>query len=90
MLAVPRNEFPEFPAALSFIMMLGPDQALEVLRTRADAVGRALAVLDKELGGELDFLPRVTRLETEYLRAVTAAELGLARERHRANSSRAR
>ncbi|MGH9016901.1 MAG: PadR family transcriptional regulator [Acidimicrobiales bacterium] len=75
MLAVPRNEFPEFPAAMSFLMMLGPDQALEVLRTRTDAVRREVAGLEKQLGADDDFLPRVTRLETEYMRAVTAAEL---------------
>src|SRR5262249_48375598 len=30
MLAAPRNEFPRFPAALSFIMALTPDEALAV------------------------------------------------------------
>jgi DNA-binding PadR family transcriptional regulator len=76
MLAVPRNEFPEFPAALSFLMMMAPDKALEVLGARAEAVRRELSGLETELGPEYDFLPRVARLESEYLRAVTAAELG--------------
>jgi DNA-binding PadR family transcriptional regulator len=76
MLAAPRHEFPEFPAALSFTMMLGPEKTLEVLERRAAAVEGELADLDGDLAGEYDRLPRVTMLETEYLRAVTAAELG--------------
>lgn len=75
MLSVPRNEFPEFPAALSFVMMLAPGQAGAVLQDRAEALRQNLAELESELGTN-DQLPRVTLLETEYLRAVTAAELG--------------
>jgi hypothetical protein len=76
MLAAPRNEFPEFPAALSFAMLLGPEGALSALERRAAFLRDNLAGLERVLGGELDHLPRVTLLETEYLRAVTAAELG--------------
>src|SRR5437763_1573060 len=75
MLASPRNEFPEFPAALSFLMLLAPGEARAVLERRADLLRDRLAGLDQELRGELGHLPRVTVLETEYLRAVTAAEL---------------
>src|SRR5712691_6080994 len=35
MLSTPRNEFPRFPAALSFIFGLVPDEALAVLEHRA-------------------------------------------------------
>ena len=76
MLAAPRNEFPDFPAALSFAMLLGPEGALSALERRAAVVRDNLAGLERLLGGELDHLPRVTLLETEYLRAITAAELG--------------
>jgi DNA-binding PadR family transcriptional regulator len=76
MLSVPRNEFPEFPAALSFAMLLGPRDLLALLERRAAPLREQLARLDCELGGELDHLPRVTLLETEYQRAVVAAELG--------------
>lgn len=75
MLSAPRNEFPEFPAALSFTMLLGPQKTLEVLEQRAVVLGETLAGLDHDLAGESGHLPRVTMLETEYLRAVTAAEL---------------
>ena len=76
MLSIPRNEFPEFPAALSFAMLLGPAELLALLERRAASLREELARLDRELGGEYDHLPRVTLLESEYQRAVAAAELG--------------
>jgi len=75
MLATPRNEFPAFPAALSFVMLLGPERATTVLEGRAALVRAQLAQMDGELAGVLAGLPRVTRLESEYLHALAAAEL---------------
>jgi DNA-binding PadR family transcriptional regulator len=75
MLERPRNEFPEFPAALSFVMLLGPEETLPVLARRAALLRAHLAEIERELGGDDGQLPRVTLLETEYVRAVTAAEL---------------
>ena len=72
----PRNEFPEFPAALSFAMVLGPERAAGAARAPRRSLRERLARFDRELGGEHDQLPRVTLLETEYQRAVVAAELG--------------
>ncbi|MEV4557421.1 PadR family transcriptional regulator [Kitasatospora sp. NPDC049285] len=74
MLAAPRAEYPEFPAALSFTMMLLPQEAEQVLARRAETVREALARL--EAVGEQYPLPRVTMLEDEYRRAMLAAELG--------------
>ncbi|MBC2877767.1 MULTISPECIES: PadR family transcriptional regulator [Streptomyces] len=74
MLAVPRQEFPRFPAALSNLMMAAPDEAAAALRRRADTLTRTLKELDAELADQTDAFPRVTALETEYLRAVTEAE----------------
>lgn len=76
-LATPRNEFPEFPAALSFVMMLPPALVGELLIRRSESLTRQLAELDASLTTELEgfSLPRVTMLETEYARAVCAAEL---------------
>jgi DNA-binding PadR family transcriptional regulator len=78
MLAEPKQEFPQFPAALSNLLMLMPDEAQQVLQQRADALAASLedlrSVLD--LDGESDTeLPRVTMLESEYLAVVTEAEL---------------
>jgi DNA-binding PadR family transcriptional regulator len=77
MLATPRNEFPRFPAALSFIFGLTPAQAASVLECRAALLREHLARLEGDLAWSQSGLrpPRVTLLETDYLRAVTAAEL---------------
>ncbi len=74
MLATPRNEFPQFPAALSFLFGLTPKEALSSLETRAVLLRESVAALDRELHSESG-PPRLFLLETEYVRAVTAAEL---------------
>jgi DNA-binding PadR family transcriptional regulator len=77
MLGNPRNEFPRFPAALSFIFGLTPDEAAGVLEHRALLQREHVARLEADLkGGGGPLPPRVTLLETEYLRAVANAELG--------------
>ena len=74
-LSTPRNEFPEFPAALSFLMLLEPDSARAVLAQRAIALRVELTRLDADLDRYSAGLPRVTLLETEYQHAAIAAEL---------------
>jgi DNA-binding PadR family transcriptional regulator len=76
MLSHPRNEFPEFPAALSFMMLLAPDEALATLEKRATQMGENLAKLESQLEIDGPNLPRVVLVETEYQRAVVAAEVG--------------
>jgi DNA-binding PadR family transcriptional regulator len=76
MLSTPRNEFPQFPAALSFVFGLTPEETLAVLEKRAGFLRESLAEMERELsfdGGVKP--PAVTLLDTEYLRAVTAAEV---------------
>jgi DNA-binding PadR family transcriptional regulator len=75
MLAAPRNEFPQFPAALSFIMLLAPEDAMAALERRAVVLRENLAGLEHDAQNFSGTLPRVTLLDDEYLRAVTAAEL---------------
>jgi len=75
MLATVRNEFPQFPAAISFAMMLPPDQVQAVLEQRAAALREILAKVETRLKDYADILPRITLLEDEYARAVTGAEL---------------
>ncbi|WP_328384991.1 PadR family transcriptional regulator [Streptomyces sp. NBC_00400] len=98
-LSTPRNEYPEFPAALSFLPVLTPRATRDLLHQRRDRLARRLTELDAELGagagagagrdaelgagrdgeaaGETEgqALPRVALIESEYLRAVTQAEL---------------
>jgi DNA-binding PadR family transcriptional regulator len=73
-LSTPRNEFPEFPAALSFTMLLSPEEALAVLQQRAALLRESLNQLEHDLDST-SALPRVTQLETDYVRAVTIAQL---------------
>jgi DNA-binding PadR family transcriptional regulator len=75
MLANHRNEFPTFPAALSFAMLLGPDGVLAALRERGESLNVAVSELQAALTGYLSAVPRVTLLETEYQLAISEAEL---------------
>lgn len=76
-ISTPRNEFPEFPAALSFLMLLTPGSARGLLEERRAHLAGRVAELDAELGSDAGGveLPRVALIEIEYLRAVTDAEL---------------
>ena len=76
MLAVPKQEFPEFPAALSHLVMLTRPEIEDALGRRVATLREALAGLDASLAAEAAReLPRISMLEFEYLRTVTAAEL---------------
>jgi DNA-binding PadR family transcriptional regulator len=75
MLATVRNEFPQFPAALSFAMLLAPGQLQAGLEQRAAVLREDLARTEQDLENLSASLPRVTLLDDEYRRAVTAAEL---------------
>jgi DNA-binding PadR family transcriptional regulator len=74
MLATPRTEYPAFPAALSFAMLLEPEQVTRILSQRLGAVYDRLAELDAQLQDERHQLPRIGLIETEYQRAVTDTE----------------
>jgi DNA-binding PadR family transcriptional regulator len=75
MLATVRNEYPRFPAALSFAMGLPPGEVLAALEQRAGVLREHLARIEQVLDEYSGTLPRVTLLDDEYRRAVTAAEL---------------
>ena len=73
---VPRPEYPEFPAALSFLMMLEPEAVLAALRERRETVAKALAAAKQGMeDARRHGLPKVTLLDDAYLVAVTEAEL---------------
>jgi DNA-binding PadR family transcriptional regulator len=73
-LSTPAPEYPEFPAAVSFLALLSPEDALRQFEARAEALEAGLAagavMLEAAAG-----VPRLFLLEAEYLRAVQAAEL---------------
>jgi DNA-binding PadR family transcriptional regulator len=75
MLAEPKREFPSFPAALSHLLMLTPQEALEVLERRAERLRRHRAGLEWNLREQIGRgLPRISLIEVDYLRAVAATE----------------
>ncbi|GAA1156409.1 PadR family transcriptional regulator [Kribbella jejuensis] len=75
-LTTPRNEFPEFPAGLSFVMLLPPEAAGELLGQRRESLTKRIAELQDELDTKVDGkpIPRFALLETEYQLAATVAE----------------
>ena len=74
MLAAPAQEFPQFPAALSLLPLLRPDDALRQLEARAAALGGHITQNDAEIAS-VPNLSRLFLLESEYLRATLHAEL---------------
>jgi DNA-binding PadR family transcriptional regulator len=75
-LAQPAHEFPAFPAALSFLPVLSPEDVCRQLETRVGAVARELSRLDalSEHANAMQ-MPRLFLLEGEWVRARLAAEL---------------
>jgi DNA-binding PadR family transcriptional regulator len=74
MLSEPKREYPEFPAALSHLMMLTPAEALDQLARRERALAALQAGLEAGLAAGAG-LPRVLMLESEYVAATSAAQL---------------
>lgn len=78
LLSTPSCEFPEFPVAISVLAVLTPKDAAKQLQKRIAALETQLAHLDSRLTAA-HFLPRLFRLEIEYMQAQTAAELAWVR-----------
>jgi DNA-binding PadR family transcriptional regulator len=74
MLAVPKQEFPEFPAALSHVVMLTPQETLGLLEQRETLLAAMHEGLRAGLASTAG-MPRVISLETEYMLATAAAQL---------------
>ena len=74
MLAEPKREYPEFPVALSHLMMLTPAEAADQLERREQALAALHAGLEAGLAAAAG-LPRVLMLESEYVTATSAAQL---------------
>lgn len=75
LVAVPRHEASEFTAAMSFLVHLGPRDALAELEARARQIEMEIAATDEQLGYALGIAGRVNLLETEYQQAMRRAEL---------------
>ncbi|MEV4527852.1 hypothetical protein [Streptosporangium sp. NPDC049304] len=75
MLSERAREFPEFPAALAFMLVLPPDEVRAALEERLSFLRARLSELEADLTEGGRFLPRVFLVESEYQRAVLGAEL---------------
>ena len=78
MLSTPRNEYPEFPAALAFLPLITPGQVQSQLSRRAMELRAKVAALET-VGRDMTTrfgLPRIFGLEDEYRLAMLKAELG--------------
>ena len=75
MLATPAGEFPEFPAALAYLALLTPEDALQQLQTRAQALSSEVARLDEQFQQAIQTVPRLFLIEVEYLRTMLTTEL---------------
>jgi DNA-binding PadR family transcriptional regulator len=73
-LSTPTSEYPEFPAAISFLPLLSPDDVLRLLETRVEAIEAELRRIDEGQKQAVQ-VPRLFLLEFEYLRALHATEL---------------
>jgi DNA-binding PadR family transcriptional regulator len=73
-LSTPSREFPEFPAAVSVLPVLSPEDALEQFDKRIIALEADLKRMD-EATKEASFVPRLFLLEMEYLHAQTSTDL---------------
>lgn len=74
MLAVPKPEFPDFPAALSHILMVTPQEALPLLEQREKALTAIHQGLEAGMAAATG-LPRVVMLESEYVLATATTQL---------------
>ncbi|WP_449313825.1 PadR family transcriptional regulator [Rhizobium sp. F40D2] len=74
MLSTLTREYPEFPATISFLALLTPNDVLGLLEHRANAIESELRRIDGILQ-EAQAVPRLFLLEMEYLRALQATEL---------------
>ncbi|MFC6881416.1 PadR family transcriptional regulator [Actinomadura yumaensis] len=75
MLAAPRDVFPDFPVAVSYLPLLEMREAVELLETRRDALADELSEVEAALAAGGAVLPRLMLLEEELRRDVVAAEL---------------
>jgi DNA-binding PadR family transcriptional regulator len=71
-LSTPAREFPDFPAALSLVAGVAPDEVQTLFATRIGALEARLAHLEQPVPN----LPRLFLLEAEYMAALVRAEIG--------------
>jgi DNA-binding PadR family transcriptional regulator len=79
LIAKPKHEPSEFMVSVSFLAYLTPKDALEQLEVRAESLSQECTALAESLKKHSQTLDRIHLLETEYARAMRAAELAWVR-----------
>ncbi len=79
LLAEPVEEYPQFGAALAFVIGLGRDATVQLLRMRVVRL-ESLIAADAAAHQLLTTLPRIVLIEGEYTQALRIAELSWLRE----------
>lgn len=75
MLSTPASEFPEFPAAVSVLPLLLPEEVIQQLEIRTGRLTEKIAALEQDLQTYAATLPRLFLLETEYMKRILETEL---------------
>lgn len=75
MLSTPSEEFPEFPAAVSLLPLLTPEDAIQQLNMRVAKLTAKIDQINAELASVEGHLPRLFLLESEYMRLMLETEL---------------
>jgi DNA-binding PadR family transcriptional regulator len=75
MLSGRSQEYPDFPAAISFLTLLTPEDVQRQFEKREGALQEAIERLDSQLLQYKETVPRLFMLEVEHSRAVLGAEL---------------
>ena len=73
MLSTPAQEYPEFPAAVSLLPLLTPEDVLHQMEIREARLADQLASITEEM--QATGLPRLFLLESEYIQTMLESEL---------------
>ncbi|MGI8848378.1 MAG: PadR family transcriptional regulator [Candidatus Dormibacteria bacterium] len=75
LLSEPSHEYPQFASALAFVLGVGRDRTVRLLRSRLLRLESAAAAY-RRLGESMGAMPRIVLIEGEYGQAIREAEQG--------------
>jgi DNA-binding PadR family transcriptional regulator len=75
MVSTPAREFPEFPAAISLLPLLTPEDAIYQLELRAGRIAEQKIQINQEMQANAAGLSRLFLLESEYMQTILESEL---------------